>query len=282
MACGGALDTIKGGTAHATEVPVGDPHVTAGGVAPVDQAAKRSIKLRPLLVSLGVALLIILVVAHYNRGVTLTIHTLPGGTAVMLDGRAMGTTGMDGYLTIGHLRAGKHTIALQHGGYNDLKQDFTVHLYDLSKGLELTLGQFGTEVPSISTKPSDAYKALYAAVKAKDTDAIKSHLSESTIEVMTAAGAAQHRPFADMIANGLTESTGAATLPELCQDRVQGRFGALEVKRTDGKWEDLPFVIEDGQWKLAAGEMFKGAYRSPGDPICINAAPSPRTPADPR
>jgi hypothetical protein len=273
IACGGALDTIKGGTATAKVIPV-DGQAAAAGVAPVEPETKSRIKILPVAVSLAVALLIILVVAHYNRGVTLTLRTLPGGTAVFLDGRAMGTTGLDGYLTIGHLHAGKHTIALQHGGYTDLKQDFTVHLYDLSKSLELTMGQFGTEVPSISTKPADAYKALYAAVKAKDTDAIKSHLSESTIEVMTAAGAAQRRPFADVIANGLTESTAAATLPELCQDRIKGRFGALEVKRTDGKWEDLPWVIEDGQWKLAAGEMFKGAYRSPGDPICVNAAPS--------
>lgn len=270
MACGAALDTVEGSPSES----VNRRGVSASPSTPGELTKVRRIKLAPVAVTLVVALLVILGAWHYSRGVTLTIKTVPGGTAVLLDGRAMGNTGLDGYLRIEHLRPGSHQLTLQHGGFQDVVQTVTVRVFDFSKSVDVSLAQFGEE-STVTGLPSETYKALYAAVKAKDSDAIKSQLSAATLEVMTAAAAAQHRPFNEVIANGLTESTSAATLPEICQDRIKGRFGALEVKRTDGKWEDLPFVAENGKWKLAAGEMFKGAYRSPGDPICMNAAPTP-------
>ena len=42
-------------------------------------------------------------------------------------------------------------------------------------------------------------------------------------------------------------------------------MGAVEVWNSrDSKWEDLPFVKEDGMWKLAVGDVFAGSYQSPG------------------
>ena len=42
-------------------------------------------------------------------------------------------------------------------------------------------------------------------------------------------------------------------------------MGALEVHNDkENSWEDLPFVREDGQWKLAIGEMFANTWKSPG------------------
>lgn len=275
MACGGALDAVGLKTDATATGATQDPQPDTDNALPESAAKRTSIKLLPVAISLVIAIIVILVVAHYYRGVTLTIRTLPGGTSVVMDGRAMGTTGLDGVLTIANVKTGEHKLEMQHGGFNDVNQTISIKLTDLSKDINITLSPFGAETPTVTTKPSDAYKALYAAVKAKDTEAIKSHLSEATIEIMTTSAAAQKRPFPEVIANGLTESTAAPTLPELCPDRIKGRFGAVEVKRTDGKWEDLPFVIEKGEWKLAAGETFKGAYQMPGDPICVNAEPTP-------
>jgi hypothetical protein len=35
------------------------------------------------------------------------------------------------------------------------------------------------------------------------------------------------------------------------------------VQSTKGNWEDLPFVLEDGRWKLAVGDLFKNTYKKP-------------------
>jgi len=119
------------------------------------------------------------------------------------------------------------------------------------------------------SSPTEAYKTLYAAVKRKDSAGIKKVLSKATIEFMTAAAQMQKKTFDEVIANGLSESTFSPTLPQLCQERVKGNMGGLEVKRTNGQWEDLPFILEDGEWKLAVGDLFKGTWQKPGDALCM-------------
>lgn len=129
--------------------------------------------------------------------------------------------------------------------------------------------------------PAQAYKTMYFAVKCKNVVGIKNVLSRETIEFMTAAAEMQKKPFDEAIANGLSESTFSNTLPKLCADRVKKKMGALEVKRTDGVWEDLPFVWEDGQWKLAVGDLFKGTYRKPGPTKCMTPPVKPKVTVGP-
>jgi hypothetical protein len=113
--------------------------------------------------------------------------------------------------------------------------------------------------------PTGAYKRLYAAVKAKDTEAIKAVMSKKSIEFGKMAGAQQNKPVEKVLENGFTATTFADSLPQIRDERVDGDMGAVEVHNDkDNKWEDLPFVREDGQWKLAIGEMFANTWKSPG------------------
>jgi len=113
--------------------------------------------------------------------------------------------------------------------------------------------------------PTDAYKRLYAAVKSKDTEAIKKELSKKTQEFAKSVAGRQNAPIEKVFANGFTETTFSETLPEIRDERVKDNFGALEVwNSTSKKWDDLGFVRERDGWKLAVGEMFGGAYKSPG------------------
>ena len=115
------------------------------------------------------------------------------------------------------------------------------------------------------TTPTEAYKQLFAAVKSKDIEAIKRNLTKKTIEFGAGAAARTGSTPEKMYENGFTESTFATTLPTIRDERISGNMGAIEVwsaKKT--AWEDLPFILEDGVWKLAVGELFAGAYKSPG------------------
>jgi len=113
--------------------------------------------------------------------------------------------------------------------------------------------------------PSDAYRLLYAAVKAKKTEKIKQVMSNSTMTFAGFAAEQQNQSLEKMFENGLTATTFADKLPEVRDERVNGKFGAVEVfNQKDNRWEDLPFVLEDGGWKLAVGDSFKGDYKSPG------------------
>jgi hypothetical protein len=113
--------------------------------------------------------------------------------------------------------------------------------------------------------PTGAYKRLYAAVKAKNNDAIKGLMTKKSIEFAQMAAGQQNKPLEKVLENGFTGTTFSPELPQIRDERVNGEMGAVEVYNSrDKRWEDLPFVREDGQWKLAIGEMFAGTYKSPG------------------
>jgi len=116
-----------------------------------------------------------------------------------------------------------------------------------------------------ATTPREAYRLLYEAVKAKDTEGIKLLMSNNTMTFAGFAAEQQKQSLEKMFENGLTATTFADTLPESRDIRVNGNFGAVEVwNQKDNHWEDLPFILEDGGWKLAVGDAFKGDYKSPG------------------
>ncbi len=113
--------------------------------------------------------------------------------------------------------------------------------------------------------PTEAYKNLYAAVKSKDTEAIKRNLTKKTLEFGAMAAGRSGTTIERVYENGFTESTFAPTLPTIRDERINGNMGAIEVwSAQKSTWEDLPFILEDGVWKLAVGELFSGAFKSPG------------------
>lgn len=113
--------------------------------------------------------------------------------------------------------------------------------------------------------PREAYRLLYEAVKAKDSARIQQMMSKNTMTFAGFATQQQNQSLEKVFENGLTATTFSYTLPEMRDERISGNFGAVEVfNQKDNRWEDLPFVLEDGGWKLAVGDAFKGDYKSPG------------------
>ncbi len=113
--------------------------------------------------------------------------------------------------------------------------------------------------------PTEAYKMLYAAVKAKDTEKIKQMMTKNTIGLAEFNASNQRITLEKSLENGLVAPTLSPTLNEIREERVKDNFGAIEVfNPKDNLWEDLPFILEDGGWKLAVGDIFQNTYKSPG------------------
>lgn len=113
--------------------------------------------------------------------------------------------------------------------------------------------------------PTEAYKALYAAVKAKDAAKIKAMMSKNSLGFAGFAAQKQNQTVEKVLENGFLETTFADALPEMRDERVKDNFGAVEVYNQKAKrWDDTAFVLEDGAWKLAVGDQFQGSYKSPG------------------
>ena len=114
------------------------------------------------------------------------------------------------------------------------------------------------------TTPTEAYKKLYAAVKAKQPDAIKALMTEKTIEFAQFASQRQNQSLEKVVENGFTMTTFSDTLPEIRDERIKDNVGFVEVYNSkESRWEDLPFVKENGVWKFAVGDLFNGTIQPP-------------------
>lgn len=119
--------------------------------------------------------------------------------------------------------------------------------------------------PSYAQSPTESYKGIYEAVKAKDTELIKSFMTQQTLAFAQGQAEMQKKPVEDMYKNGFLATTFADKLPEIRDERIKDNMGAVEVyNEKDKKWEDTFFILENGGWKLAIGDVFSGAYKSPG------------------
>jgi hypothetical protein len=119
--------------------------------------------------------------------------------------------------------------------------------------------------PGKASSPTEAYRMVYTAVKAKDTEKIKMMMSKSTVSFAEGVANQQNKPVAEVYMNGFTATTFSESMPDIRDERVKGDFGKVEVfNKKDNKWEDLPFINEDGGWKLAVGDLFAGTFQNPG------------------
>ena len=119
--------------------------------------------------------------------------------------------------------------------------------------------------PSYAQSPTEAYKNLYEAVKAKDTEKIKSYMTDQTLALAQGQAAMKKEPVENQYKNGFLATTMSDTLPEIRDERIKDNMGAIEVyNKQEKKWDDTFFMFENGGWKLAIGEVFSGKYQSPG------------------
>jgi len=129
----------------------------------------------------------------------------------------------------------------------------------------LTCEKTGIGGGGSGSSPTEAYKQLFAAVKSKDTERIKSVMSKKTHDFAEMVANRQNQPVEKVYENGFTATTFADSLPEIRDERIEGDYGAVEVwNAKDKRWEDLGFVKEEGVWKFAMGDMFGGTFKSPG------------------
>lgn len=126
-------------------------------------------------------------------------------------------------------------------------------------------GPTAAPISNPNDTPTEAYKRLFAAVKSKNTEAIKAEFSKNSIATAQAQASRSNVPVEEVFKNGMTGTTYAEKLPEIRDQRVKDNMGAIEVwNAKDKKWDDLPFIREESGWKLAVGDLFAGNWRSPG------------------
>lgn len=110
--------------------------------------------------------------------------------------------------------------------------------------------------------PLETFKTYTKAIKQKDTTTMKLLLSSGSIKMHEQEAKAQGVTVDDIVKRETLFSESQKTV-EYRNEKIDGDKATLEVKNSYGSWETVPFVLEDGVWKIDkqgyADQMIKEA-----------------------
>jgi len=115
--------------------------------------------------------------------------------------------------------------------------------------LIFTIGIFGcTSAPPAST-PLETLKAYTTAIKKKDTTMMKILLSDDSIKMAEQEAKAQNLTLDDVVKRETLFNENQTSV-EYRNEKVEGDRATIEVKNSFNTWDTIPFVKEDGIWKI--------------------------------
>ncbi|MBA3632353.1 MAG: DUF2950 family protein [Acidobacteria bacterium] len=97
--------------------------------------------------------------------------------------------------------------------------------------------------------PLETLKAYAAAIKKKDTTTMKLLLSDASIKMAEQEAKAQNVTLDDIVKRETLFSEGQTTV-EIRNQKIEGDKATIEVKNSFNTWDIVPFVKEDGVWKI--------------------------------
>jgi len=97
--------------------------------------------------------------------------------------------------------------------------------------------------------PLETFKTYTKAIKQKDTATMKLLLSAETLKMHDMQAKAQNTTLDDIVKRETLFSENQTTV-EFRNEKIDGDKATLEVKNSSRKWETVPFVLEDGNWKI--------------------------------
>ena len=118
----------------------------------------------------------------------------------------------------------------------------------------LMLAACGVEMSADS--PTASLKSFIEALKAKDIETTKKLLSKSTIDSITKTAAAQNTTIDKILLSD--NGTPLKEMPETRNETITDSTASVEVKnKVTGEFEVIPFVREDGIWKIALDKFMQ-------------------------
>lgn len=120
--------------------------------------------------------------------------------------------------------------------------------------------------------PAETLKQYVEAVRRSDVEKMKILLSKSSLEFIEQSAKRQNLTVDDILKKEASVEIKAA--PETRNEKIEGETATLEVKNTNtGEFDmKLPFVREDGVWKIARDKYIESLMKKLTDDM--NKPPS--------
>jgi hypothetical protein len=97
--------------------------------------------------------------------------------------------------------------------------------------------------------PKETFMTYTKAVKRKDITAMKLLLSNATMKMNELEAQARGVPVDEVVKNETLFNEHQTTV-KLRNEKINGDTATLEVENSTGMWETVPFVREEGVWKI--------------------------------
>lgn len=125
------------------------------------------------------------------------------------------------------------------------------HSYSLFLVLLAFVGLFaaGCSGDKQAATPVETFQTYVKALKKKDLTTVKLLLSKDTIKMHEQEAKAEGLNLDDIVKRDTLLGEGQSTV-EYRNEKIDGDKATLEFKGAGGIWETLPFVREDGEWKI--------------------------------
>ncbi len=113
----------------------------------------------------------------------------------------------------------------------------------------LAAGMFACGSERSSATPVETFKTYIKAIRQKDTKAVKVLLSNATLKMHEQQAKAQGVTVDEIIKREslIGESQKAVDYKD---EKIDGEKATLQFKNSSGTWETMPFLREDGVWKI--------------------------------
>ncbi len=108
---------------------------------------------------------------------------------------------------------------------------------------------FGCGAMQPTVSPTETLKTFLEASRKKDAETVKKTISKATLE-MAEKSAREHNTTVDALLKR-EDVQISEQLPEIRNERIEGETATVEIKDSGNGYETLPFVKENGDWKIA-------------------------------
>ena len=111
------------------------------------------------------------------------------------------------------------------------------------------------------SSPTATFKKFFEASKKKDVPGIRKTLSKGSLEMFDKFAKQQNKTMDEMLKD-VDKDSKTETMPETRNEKIDGETATLEIKNEKtGKWDSLPFVKEEGEWKIAFDKFIENMLK---------------------
>jgi flagellar hook-associated protein FlgK len=115
------------------------------------------------------------------------------------------------------------------------------------------------------SSPTATMKAFYEATRKKDVEAFKKTLSKGTLDLMDGIAKSHNTTLDETLKGGMDspETAKYSATPQMRNEKIDGETATLEVQNDQNhEWENIPFVRENGEWKIALDKAIQAAQKN--------------------